>query len=244
MKTVTKALSLLDLFLQGGEARSLGALAASAGLDKATARRMLVSMCDYGLVEQDRDSRLYALGPAVLTLARAREAARPLVSVVEPEVRRIAQELGETCHFSVPLHGALTVLAAAEGSRPVRVNVREGDSLPLHTSGAGIAFLAEAGAHLLDDVVSRDLPTDTPDGYATPAAVRAAVALARTKGYARTDQTHEEQVSGTAMAVRDGAGALVGVIGVATPVQRMTPEVEERTVAALRQAVTHLAERL
>ena len=244
MKTVTKALGLLNLFLDGAGGRSLGALAEGADLDKATARRMLVAMCDHGIVEQDSTSRLYALGPALLPLARAREAARPLVSVVEPAVRRLAQDLGETCHFSVPMHGALTVLAVAEASRPLRVHVREGDVLPLHTSGAGIAYLAASPKSVLDRVLCEPLRTTMPLGYATPKAVLDAVTLARTQGYARTDQIHEEDVSGTAMAVHDGKGALVGVIGVATPLQRMSPQTERDIATALRQTAEQIAPHL
>jgi len=244
MKTVTKALGLLDLFLDGAGARPLGALADAAGLDKATARRMLVAMCEHGIVEQNPDSRLYALGPALLPLARAREATRPLVSVVEPVVRQLAQALGETCHFSVPMHGALIVLTVAEANRPIRVHLREGDTLPLHSSGAGIAYLAASPPQVLAAVTARGLSATTPFGYATPDAVRSAVETARERGFARTDQTFEEDVSSTAIAVRDDNGMLVGILGVATPVQRMNPEVEARMVALLQQGTADLAQRL
>lgn len=244
VKTVTKALSLLDLFLETPGRQSLGALAESAGLDKATARRMLVAMCDYGLVEQDGASRLYALGPRVLPLARAREADRPLLSVVDPEVRAVAAALGETCHFSLPAHGALSVLCVAEADRPIRVHVREGSTLPLHTTGAGIAFLAASDDSVVERVLAGPMPAAVPGSYVTPAVVRAAVADARRLGYARTDQTFEADVTGTARVVRDGRGAVVGALGVAMPVHRMTPEVEAQTLARLEQAVDRLTSSL
>lgn len=244
MKTVTKALSLLQQFVDTAEPKSLGAIAAKAGLDKATTRRMLLSMCNFGVIEQNPDTRAYSLGPAVLPLARAREAQRPLVSIVEPIVRKISTKTGETTHLSVPVHNAMSVLCVAESAKAIRAHVKEGSMLPLHTSGAGIAFLSACDEARLAQIAKSDLSGATPFSYTTAEALKAAVKAAQTLGYAFTEQTFEEDVCGISVPVFQSDGKLAGTIGVATPLHRMTARSRDRIVECLKQSAAELSKAL
>lgn len=244
MSTVSKALTLLNLFTQGSTDAALGELAAQAGIDKATTRRMLVTLCEFGFVEQDPASRKYRIGPAVLPLARARERVRPLLSIVEAELHAIRDDLDETTHFSVAGRHALTVVRVIESRKSMRVHIDEGDKLPLCNTAAGIAYLASVNEGDLLKFLGNDLGASTAHSFTDPQAVRAAIAQARTEGIAATSQTFEEQVCGIGVAVRDGAGKVLGAIGVATPLHRMTEETRQATRTRLRAAAEHLAAQL
>ena len=75
MSTVVKALSLLDHFDASIPEVGLVDMARLSGLDKATARRLLVALGKKGFVEQDPVTRRYRLGAALVRLARIRETA-------------------------------------------------------------------------------------------------------------------------------------------------------------------------
>lgn len=241
MKTVSKALSLLSQFSESAEPRSLGVMAETAGLDKATTRRMLVSLVDFGMVEQVPATREYTLGPGVLPLARSREAYRPLQVVAQDMIAGIARDTGETTHFSVAAQHALSVLCVAESSQPIRVHISEGALLPLHSSGAGIAYLSASPDRVVSKVLSSDLPGSAKNSYTTPERVLAAIKEAQTQGVAITSQTHDEDVCGIAIPVRAGTGTLVGAIGVATPLHRMDEKTRTQIVARLKAAAGELA---
>ena len=84
MGTVGKALELLDLFSRSRPQAGLSELARLAGVNKATCYRMLGEMALHGLVEQVGPSREYRLGPALVRLARVREAAVPMRETLMP----------------------------------------------------------------------------------------------------------------------------------------------------------------
>jgi len=65
MSTVAKAISLLETLGQGEPEIALADLAKRTGFDKATARRLLISLIEHDLVEQDEGPRLYRLGPGL-----------------------------------------------------------------------------------------------------------------------------------------------------------------------------------
>ncbi|WP_292300165.1 helix-turn-helix domain-containing protein, partial [Mesorhizobium sp.] len=57
-----KAVSLLELFTLQESEIGLSDLARRAGLDKATARRLLMALAAHRLIEQEPHSRRYRLG--------------------------------------------------------------------------------------------------------------------------------------------------------------------------------------
>ena len=236
VKTVTKALSLLSQFSQPTASRSLGVIADEAGLDKATARRMLVSMRDLGFVEQDPKTREYSLGAAVLPLARAREAHRPLQAVAARIVHKLAQQTGETAHFSVPSANGLSVLRVVQGPQPIRVHIAEGDILPFHTSGAGIAFLSASASGFFDRVLSEPLSGFARNSYTKKDRVLEAINDAKTSGYALTAQTLEDNVCGIGVPVLQSDSRVVGSLAVATPLSRMNETSQDLIVTCLRSA--------
>lgn len=244
MKTVTKALSLLQQFVVTAEPKSLGSIAAEAELDKATTRRMLLSMCKFGFIEQNPVTREYALGPAILPLARAREKQRPLTSVVEYFVQQISKDTGETAHFSVHAQNAMSVLCVAESNKTIRAHLTEGSLLPCHTTGAGIAYLSACDDALVSEITKSELIGTTPFSYTTETAVLAAVSEARNLGYSLTEQTFEEDLCGISVPVFQGNDVLAGVIGVTTPIQRMNVDAKDRIVKCLQQSARQISNAL
>jgi len=74
MRTVDKAMNLLNYFSTEKPEYGLSELAREAGLDKATTLRIMVSLARHGFIEQHPETKKYRLGNSVLRLARIREA--------------------------------------------------------------------------------------------------------------------------------------------------------------------------
>src|SRR5215212_10251367 len=123
MSTVGKAISLLEQFTLGEPEIGLSELARKTGLDKATARRLLMAMADHRLIEQEPASRRYRLGAGLSRLARFRDAHFPFVRVAAPVVRELALETGETVHLSEFSAGALLTVHVELSAKANRVNV-------------------------------------------------------------------------------------------------------------------------
>jgi DNA-binding IclR family transcriptional regulator len=236
MRTVEKALKLLDFFSDKVVEVGLSDLARLSGIDKATVLRMLNDMAESGLVEQNPETRRWRLGAGVLRLARLREAAQPVTRVVAPILERLAAETGETAHASLRSGRDLATVGVAESTRSHRVSVEPAQVLPLHATASGLAYTAFARPEQRESILSRRLPGATPATPVTREALAAMVARVRACGHAIADQTYEAEVYGIAMPVFGPDGFAIGALAVASPNSRVTPAHKAAILAALAPA--------
>lgn len=232
MSTVGKALSLLDLLTVDEPGLGLSEIARRSGFDKATTRRLLMSLCDQGFIEQDAKSRSYYLGPALSRLARVREVHFPFLRVAAPLVRALAQETEETVHLSEYGAGRLVTVHVEESSRAHRVGVDIGMLLPLHATASGIAFLAHTRPDIVEEALSGAFDTFTPFTVTDRQRLRESIITAAQRGYSHGDQGYEEGVFSVGAAVLGSDGYAIGALAVASPVSRM----DERTAFAHGEA--------
>lgn len=244
MSTVAKAVSLLEAL--GADAPELGLadLARRAGFDKATTRRLLVSLIEGGLVEQDELSRNYRLGAGLSRLALLREAKFPFRSTALPVVERLAQETGETVHLSEYSSRGLVSVHVIESTKANRVSVPVGMILPLHATASGIALLAFAAKKLREATANGALEAFTQHTVGEPAKLLEMVEAARARGYSTSAQGFEEGVFSVASAILGPDGLAVGALAVAAPQVRIRKGDIERHGAAAAAAAREIGERL
>lgn len=237
MSTVGKAVSLLELFTVGEPEIGLSDLARKAGLDKATARRLLVALSNHRLIEQEPKSRRYRLGAGLSRLARIRDAHFPFVRVAAPVARELSLETGETVHLSEFSAGALLTVHVELSTKANRVNVDVGQVLPLHGTASGVAFLAASSPDVVGAYFKKPLQVFTRHTVTRPDKVVEAIRLAATRGYSRSAQGYEEGVHSIAAAILGADGQPIGTLAVASPVSR----VDDATAATQGRAAIKAA---
>lgn len=237
MKTIDKAMYLLDYFVPETPEWRLSDLARAAGMDKVTAMRILNSLASGGLIEQHPETRKYRLGTAVLRLARIREACFPVVAVLQPILEKLTQETGETCHACLFSGASMTTIAIAEPPRATRVFVDASQPLPVYASASGMAFLAHVDARIAEETLSRlsirQFAANTPPDRT---AIEAALERARRDGYAISARTFEEDVTGIGAPIFDWHGQVQASLAAACLTSRMTEDSEKRIARAVLTA--------
>jgi len=239
--TVGKAISLLELFTVDTPEIGLSDLARRAGFDKATTRRLLVSLAGRGFVEQDSNTRLYRLGAGLSRLARIREARFPFLQTAIPFIRDLAALTAETVHLSEAGVDALVTVHVEHPARANRVFVDIGQLLPLHSTASGIAYLAFARAEVVKACLARTLDAFTPHTLTDPAAVATSIDAAKERGYSIGEQGFEEGVLSVAAAIIGADGFAIGTIAVAAPLARTSAEMVDergRAVVAAARAIS------
>lgn len=232
MTTIDRALALMEFFSEARPALGLTQLAALATYDKATTRRMLMALLRCGYVEQDRITKEYRLGPAVVRLARVREATFPINAIVEPVLRRISETTGETVHFSLASGASLATVGLVESTRAHCVRLDKGESLPLHATASGIAYLAFAPPNAALESQKR-LRSFTPKTITDYNKLRTRISTAQRDGCAASADGYEDGVFGIAAPVLGADGYAVGAVAIAAPTSR----IDERTQQQFRTLV-------
>ncbi len=222
VQSVERAIGVLELL--AGEAGELGVtqVGRALGVHKATAFRLLATLEEHGLVEQNPETERYRLGPGLLRLAGAAASGMDLVRQARPVLERLADETRETVNLAV-LAGDRVVNIDQVTAPGVIVAVNwVGTPTPLHSTANGKVFLAALPSSELDRLLAAPLERSTPRTVVDPDALRAELEAVRRDGFARTEEELEVGLNAIAAPVRGAAGDVVATVSVAGPAYRMT----------------------
>lgn len=234
MSTIEKALGLLEHFSGQSPEIGLSDFTRLTSFDKGTVHRYLTALKDCGFLEQNPATKAYRLGPAPIRLAAVREKTVPLRSTVAIYVDRIAADIHELVHASVPQPGGMSMLYALDGGiSGTRVGLDEAELLPFYATSSGIAQLAFGSASLRDKVLRTKITPFTDQTATSPDRIKALITQTQERGVAFADSTYEADVCSVAVPFFDISQTAIGTIAVATPSARMTPAMRQNITSTL-----------
>lgn len=197
---------------------SLEELATSLHSSKPTVHRALASLRRAGLAEQTARG-IYALGDEFFRLAFDNYEARPDTARLEPLLRSLASEFGETVHYAV-LDGADVVYRAKidppEGA--VKLTSTVGGRNSAYSTAVGKLLLSHfitTRPELDDWLGGRPMEAKTAFTITDPDAFLAELRATRARGYGVDDQENELGINCVALPVYgDAASPPKGAISV------------------------------
>lgn len=216
MGGLAKGLATIETFTAERPRQSISEVAALSGLDRATARRCLLTLAHLGYA--DYDGKFFTLTPRVLRLGTACLATMPLPHLVQPQLDRLAAQLGESSSVSI-LDGAdIVYVARAAQKKVMSIALMPGSRLPAHCTSMGrvlLAALPESDARAL--LVAAPLPARTPRTLTDPEAIMTELAQVRHQGYALIDQEVELGLRSIAVPLSNARGTVVAAVNVGVP---------------------------
>lgn len=234
MRTVEKALMLLQHFDEHNCEFSLTRLAELSGYDKATTLRMLRALAKFDFVERNAATKAYRLGPGVLHLARVREASTPLLEVTMPLLQDLHERSGlETAHLALLSGGRLTTQGVIEGQYANRISFAIGEASTLHASATGIVTLAHLPEAELAKLLPKQLPSLTEHTPTSQAELMKLFVQSKSAGYYINKELNELGCCSVASPLIDHTGWAIGAYAIALPLLRMTPAKQDACVAAV-----------
>lgn len=209
VQSLARGLSVITAFDAEHPAMTLSAVAARAGLSRATARRLLHTLVELGYVRVDGTD--FALTPQVLRLGTAYLAGLGLPEVAQPHLAELSARVGESTSAAI-LDGDDIVYIArvASSHRLMRVGITVGTRFPAWATSMGRVLLADRPGDPLADVELRPL---TPRTVTDRHRLRDILADVHTRGYAVVDEELEVGLRSIAVPVRtvDGVVAAVNI---------------------------------
>jgi IclR family transcriptional regulator, pca regulon regulatory protein len=236
LQSLGRGLAVIKALADAGEPRSLAQVAQATSLNRAVARRVLLTLVDVGYVLAR--GREFSLRPRVLELGEAYRTGLRLPELALGPMRELVETTGHSCSMAV-LDGAdIVYVQRVPGRRIIDAVIHVGTRLPAHATAMGRVLLAA-----LDDAGLDAAGSHVPD----PAALRAAIDRVRREGYCRVDQEFERGLTTLAAPVRDATGAVVAAVNLPMSTYTLPDgQVPEELVEAIRRTaaqVTHLAAR-
>jgi DNA-binding IclR family transcriptional regulator len=237
-QAVERAMSVLDCFADGPRL-TLSQVAWRTGIPVSTAHRIMGALVRGGYLERE-DSECYRVGGHVVDLVPRHAVA----DEVAPHLYVLAAGIKITVSFAVIDAFELATLVCARPPVPYCSAQIPSGREPLHATATGKALLAfdHDGPSLSGQL--GPLTSYTSRTRTSAADLFADLRLARRNGFALSDEERSEGVREVAVPAFGPDRRLIGAIGVRARSKRMTDELVQSLVPAMRHFATEVTRRL
>lgn len=213
--TFAKGMSVIKAFDAANTHLTLPQIARIAGLERATARRLVLTLVHLGYVKQ-RD-RVFSLTPRILVLAGGFLQGRQFGKAIEPILRAFSLRIGEPISMAM-IDGYEGVYVAHAGNEKAKVSIglTVGSRVPLLQTAIGRALVSHVGSDLSDEIVENaPLRPYTAATVEDRDAIRRDIALTFARGHAFVDGEFEPGIAAIAVPVgpQGPEAAALGISG-------------------------------
>ncbi len=226
---VTRALDVLELFLESDGTLSAPEVTRRLQLPRTTVHELLTTLAarSYLVTVPEQPGR-YRLGVRTYQLGSRYAEQLDLAAEGQQVAREVAETCGETVHVAILEDTEVIYIAKVDSTHAVRMVSAAGRKLPAHCTAVGKLLLAALPEAELDArIEGRALAAMTGHSITDPAELRAALAVARKRGVAVEHRESNPDVSCVAAPVRDRSGRVVAALSISVPVIRWSEERED-----------------
>lgn len=240
---LAKGLSVIEVFSPERQRLSIADAAGATGLDRASARRCLLTLTNLGYAHYD--GKYFSLTPRVLRLGTACLATMPLARIVQPLLDSLSNEIRQSTSVSILDDWEIVYVARAAQQRLMSINLMPGSRMPAYCASMGRVLLAGLPDEAVIEILRRHPPTRrTPFTRYKQKDILAALAATRRNGFAISDQEIEIGLRSIAVPLYDQRNKLVAAINVGVAaVQHNAGELAKLYLAkliAVQQAIRPL----
>ncbi|KUH39969.1 MULTISPECIES: IclR family transcriptional regulator [Streptomyces] len=225
---VTRALDILELFLDGDGTLSAPEITRRLALPRTTVHELVTTLAarSYLVPASGRPGR-YRLGVRAYQLGSRYAEQLDLAAEGQRVAREVAETCDETVHVAVLEDLDVIYIAKVDSTHAVRMVSAAGRRLPAHCTSVGKMLLASLPRDDFDARVDgRELVAMTPNSITDHDRLRAVLATVRERGVATEHSESNPDVSCVAAPVRDGAGRVVAALSISVPMIRWSEERE------------------
>jgi IclR family pca regulon transcriptional regulator len=211
VQSLARGLDVITAFDAEHGSMTLSQVAVRAGLSRATARRLLLTLVELGYVRLE--GKQFTLAPQVLRLGTAYLSGMGLPDVAQPHLERLSALAGESTSAAVLDGTEIVYVARVATRRLMRVGITVGTRFPAYATSMGRVLLAALPPAESDErLAASDLVALTPHTVVGVEALRTLLDGVRRHGWSLVDQELETGLRSLAVPVRDAAGAVVGAV--------------------------------
>ena len=240
-----KGLSVIETFNQQREKLSIADVARLTGLERASARRCLLTLVHEGYAEFD--GKFFRLTAHVLKLGYAYLSSTPLPRIIQPFLEQLSEAIHESSSASILDAGEIVYVARSAQRRVMLIGLNVGSRLPAYCASMGrvmLAALPEDEARRRLEAVKRE--KHTPKTLTGMADLMKELARVREQGYALIDEELELGLRSLSVPLRTMDGRTLAALNLCAASARVSVEemhtrylpAMQRTACAISNAWT------
>lgn len=231
-----KGLKVLDVFQAGRERLTITDISNATGLDRATARRCLLTLVDEGYA--NFDGKYFSLTPRILRLAQSYLTTASLPSIVQPHLERLCAAVDESASVAQLDGDEIVYVARAERRRIISVTLNPGSRLPAYCTSFGRTLLSQIPESSAAEILrGSDRNSLTVNTRVDLDEIMAEIHKARQQGYCIVDQELELGLCSIAIPLFSTDGSCKAAMNIGTTAARVpVADMAGRFLPALAEA--------
>lgn len=235
VKSLAKALAILDYFTTESPERGITELAELTGLYKSSVHNMVSTFEACGFIEKNEATNKYRLGNKILQLSNNLYQSHDLRNLVRPFMERVCAAFGENVYMASLSEGEVIYIDAVYPVGAYSARSIIGVKAPLYCTGVGKAILAWMSGSAIAEILSRGFEAFTPHTVRDPESLIRELTIIKERGYAIDDMEHEYGIKCVAVPIFNMRNVVVASLSVSGPSPRI---VEERVAEISKQLLS------
>lgn len=239
IQSLERGLAVINSFSRDRQTQTLSEVAQQAGLTRATARRILLTLTELGYVRQN--GRGFALTPRVLDLGYSFLSSFRVVELAQQPMERLVDEVKESSSMSILDDTEIVYVARVPTTRIMTIALALGSRLPVYPTSMGRVLLAGSSDDEISDYLAKtELRRLTPHTITDVSELREKLEEVRAQGFALVDQELEEGVRSIAAPITNSRGDVIAAMNISchaarVTVGRMKSEFKPRLIATAEE---------
>lgn len=220
---LAKGLRVIEAFTAATERMSISDVSQATGLDRATARRCLLTL--HALGYAGYDGKYFSLTPRVLRLGTGCLAAMPLPRIVQPWLDALSGEIGQSVSVSILDGWEIVYVARSAQRRVMSISLMPGSRLPAYCTSMGRVMLASLPEEEARSILAlRPLERRTPQTRSSVEDIVVELKAVRAQGHAVIDQEVEIGLRSIAVPVLNARGQTVAALNTGVAALHADPD--------------------
>ncbi len=239
VQSFARGLQVIRSFNADAPRQTLSEVAARAGLTRAGARRILLTLQALGYVSTD--GKLFSLTPRILDLGFAYLSSMPIWNLAEPVMEALVEEVKESCSAAALEGTDIIYVLRIPTHKIMSIGLGVGSRLPAYCTSLGRVLLAGLpDAEVRQRLEASDRRALTRHTLTGVDELMARVQAARKQGWSLVDQELEEGLVSLAAPVTDREGRTVAALNISGQAMRTSAKVMQTQMlpSLLRAAQT------
>lgn len=239
VKSLDKALTILEVIAEIGGEATLHQLHLKTGIPKSTLKRILETLIQREYVNQIEGSGLYQLGVKVLVLGGVYQRHMNVRSIAFPHMKKLSKELNETVNLNFVDNGERVCVEVVEPMRDIRHFVSIGHRSELYRGSTGKVLLAFLSEHIRERTMAKAAQEGIPSKK-----LRQELQEIRENGFAVTTGERVPESFAVSAPIFNRDGEMTAGLTVSGPIQRLTAERKPEIIASVIVAAKEISRQL
>lgn len=240
VQSFARGLAVIRSFSAEAPRMTLTEVAARAGLTRAGARRILLTLENLGYVTADE--KKFFLTAKILDLGYAYLSAAPFWVPAEPVMEQLVADVRESCSISVLDDAEIVYVRRVPTSKIMRVSLGVGSRLPAYATSMGRVLLGELNPAELKSTLARsDIKVHTKLTVTDPKKLISIIEADRQRGWSYVNQELEEGLCAIAVPLKDRTGKIIAAMNISGQANRNS---EKTMTGQFLPKLLHAAEKI